>query len=68
MAWDYDKAEYDKQAAADPVWHLERRILFGLGGERLDRDTVKRHLNELKIPRERRMLLELLLYGNISLD
>ncbi|MEK7560777.1 MAG: hypothetical protein AAB539_02360 [Patescibacteria group bacterium] len=66
MAWDYKEEEYNKQAAADPVWKLERLILYGLRGQRLDRDLVKRHLNELKIPPERRMLLELLLYGVIS--
>ena len=64
--WDYSKEEYEKQTAADPVWHLERLVNYGLNGEKLERETVKKYLPELKIPPQRRALLELLLYGTIS--
>lgn len=62
MAWDYAKEEYNKQAKADPVWHLERLINYGLGEERIDRKLLEKHLHELKIPDDRRIFLELLLW------
>lgn len=63
MIWDYGKTEYQKQAAADPVWHLERLINYGLGEEKLDRKLLEKHLFELRIPEDRRVFLELLLWN-----
>ncbi|MDO8512315.1 MAG: hypothetical protein Q7S57_03510 [bacterium] len=63
MTWDYDKNEYEKQATADPVWHLERLINYGLNGEKINRELLKKHLPELKIPQNRRDFLELLLWN-----
>lgn len=62
MPWDYDKIEYEKQAQSDPVWHLERLINYGLGAEKLNRETLKRYLPMLKIPENRREFLNLILY------
>lgn len=66
MPWDYTKTEYDKQAAADPKWHLERLINYGLNGEKLNRRLLERYLPELKIPANRREFLELILWGKTS--
>jgi hypothetical protein len=66
MPWDYTKEEYQKQAAADERWHLERLINYGLGGEKLPRDALERHLTDLNIPEERRAFLALLLWGRNS--
>lgn len=63
MIWDYGKIEYQKQAAADPVWHLERLINYGLGEEKLDRELLKRYLLKLRISEDRRVFLELLLWN-----
>lgn len=63
MTWDYDKTEYDKQAQATPKWHLERLINYGLGGEKLDRELLKKYLAELNIPEDRRAFLELLIWN-----
>ena len=63
MAWDYQKEAYQKQAAADPIWHLERLINLGLGEERLDRALLAKHLPALHIPDDRRAFLELLLWN-----
>lgn len=62
MTWDYTKTEYQKQAKADPVWHLERLINYGLGDEKLDPELVKQYLPQLRISRNRRAFLELLLW------
>ncbi len=61
--WDYTKTEYEKQAAANPKWHLERLLLYGMNGEKLDRELLTRYLAELKIPDNTRAFLELLLWG-----
>lgn len=63
MTWDYTKEEYEKQAAADPVWRLERLINYGLNGEKINRELLKKYLPELKIPQNRRDFLELLLWN-----
>lgn len=62
MVWDYDKTEYDKQAAATPVWHIERLINYGLNGEKLNRELVKKYLPQLRISDDCRAFLELLLW------
>jgi len=61
--WDYTKNEYEKQAAADPIWKLERLINYGLGEEKIDRELLKQFLSKLRIPENRRDFLELLLWN-----
>lgn len=63
MPWDYTEEEYRKQAAADPIWRLERMINYGFGEEKIDRALLKRYLPQLKIPEDRRKFLELLLWN-----
>lgn len=63
MTWDYDTTEYKKQAKADPKWHLERLINYGLGDEKIDTKMLAKHLKDLKIPDERRAFLELLIWN-----
>ncbi len=63
MVWDYTHDEYEKQARADPRWHLERLIHYGLGEEKLDAELLKKFLPELRIPEDRRTFLELLIWN-----
>lgn len=63
MTWDYQKEEYQKQIIADPVWHLERLINYGLEGKKLNEKLLKKYLPQLKIPEERRAFLELILWN-----
>lgn len=63
MAWDYTTTEYEKQAQADPVWHLERLINHGLGNAKLNPELLKKYLPTLHIPEDRRAALELLLWN-----
>lgn len=63
MSWDYTKAEYQKQSKADPVWHLERLINYGLQEEKLDKKLLKKYFSQLNIPETRRTFLELLLWN-----
>jgi hypothetical protein len=62
MTWDYDPIEYEKQAAADERWHLERLIRYGLGKEKIKREVLEKYIHELDIPEDRRTFLELLLW------
>jgi len=61
MTWDYTKEEYKKQAQADPLWHLERLVNYGLNGERIDKELLKKYLPVMKISPDRRAFLELFL-------
>lgn len=61
--WDYTKTEYEKQAAADPIWKLERLINYGLGEEKIDKEILKKFLPKLRIPENRRVFFELLLWN-----
>jgi len=63
MTWDYNQTEYQKQAKADPKWHLERLINYNLNGEKLDRKLLEKYLAELNIPDDKRAFLELLLWN-----
>lgn len=63
MQWEYTPENYKKQAQADPKWHLERLINYGLNGEKLDRALLEQYLPELNIPENRRTFLELLLWN-----
>lgn len=63
MPWDYAKIAYQKQADADARWRLERLINYGLGGEKLDPEALKKYLPQLDIPEDRRAFLELLLWN-----
>jgi len=62
MTWDYTTTEYQKQAQADPKWHLERLINYGLGEEKIDKEMLAKYIQELDIPEEKRAFLELLLW------
>lgn len=63
MIWDYTKTEYQKQADADPAWHLEHLIQRGPEGEKIDRELLKKYFPKLRIPENRRVFLELLLWN-----
>ena len=63
MTWDYNTTEYQKQAKADPKWHLERLINYGLGEEKIDKETLEKYLKDLNIPDEKRAFLELLIWN-----
>ncbi|MEK7181121.1 MAG: hypothetical protein AAB738_02175 [Patescibacteria group bacterium] len=62
MTWDYAQTEYEKQAKADPRWHLER-LINGQTKGKIDRRLLEKYLPELKISEDRRAFLELLLWN-----
>lgn len=61
--WDYTKTEYEKQAKADPVWHLNKVLNAQGPFQKLDPELLKRYWHQLKMPDDRRAFLELLLWN-----
>lgn len=61
--WDYDKKNQQTQAAADPIWKLERLINYGTEGKKINQAELEKYLPQLNIPHERRAFLELLLWN-----
>jgi hypothetical protein len=63
MTWDYTDHAFAKQAQADNLWFLERKINYEEDGVRLDRYLVKTHFDRLRIPDDRKAFLALLLWN-----
>ncbi|MBI2635953.1 hypothetical protein HYW84_01370 [Candidatus Peregrinibacteria bacterium] len=58
--WDYDRRTLTDDEVGQR-WKLERMILYGLGGEKIDADLLRKHLPYLNIPEDRRCFLTLIL-------
>ena len=64
MTWDYDDKNYQQQAAADSKWLLQRMLTGeGLKGRKIARAALEIYLPEIKLPENRRVFLELLLWN-----
>ncbi len=61
--WSIDEEKFKKE---DPekykIWRLEQMINFGLGGEKLDINELKKYLSKLSIDKPVRKYLEFLLW------
>lgn len=58
--WDYDRRTLTDDEAGQR-WKLERQIVYGLGGERINAALLRKHLPYLNIPEDRRYFLTLIL-------
>jgi hypothetical protein len=63
MTWDYTTEQFAAQAKADPVWYLERLVNYGVPGHKINAALLAEHIDELKIPENRRAFLKLLLWN-----
>jgi len=63
MTWDYTEEQAKKQAKHDPLWHFERILTYGLNGELIKRTDLAQYLDKIKLPKERKAFLELLVWG-----
>lgn len=66
MPWDYGKKEYEKQKKNDPLWHLERLVNYGLENEKINKQFLEKHLDDINVPENRRDFLKLILHGTKS--
>ncbi len=64
--WSTDTTLLKKNPEKFVIWHLEQLINYGLDGEKLDRDELKKYLADLDIEPNTKKFLTLLLYGRPS--
>ena len=60
--WSTDTKELEKDPDAYAIWKLEQAINFGLNGERLNEDELRKYWSKLAIDPTRKKFLELLLF------
>lgn len=59
--WSTDEKELKKDPEKYAIWRLEQMVNFGLDGERIDREELKKYWLKLNLDPHRRKLLELFL-------
>jgi len=59
--WSVDTKELEKDREKFTLWKLEQLINFGLNGEKISEEKLKKYWEELKIDPDRRRFLKLLL-------
>lgn len=60
--WSTDTKLLKNNHAAFNAWKLEQAINFGLNGDKLDKNLLKRYWKKIKIDPARRKFLHLLLW------
>ncbi len=63
--WNTDLKSF-KSTEEATVWKLNQLINFGLGGDKLDLNLVKKYWGKLYIDANRRKFLSLLIWGKTS--
>ena len=64
--WNTDTTKWDKKSESYIVWHLEQLINFGLNGEKLDFNLVKKYWKKLDLDIYRKKFLQLLIWPKQS--
>lgn len=64
--WNVDTAKLKKNPEKHTIWKLEQSINFGLNGERLRTDLLKKYWTKLSIDPQRKKLLETWLWPKQS--
>jgi len=62
--WSVDEAKLKQHPEEYAKWRLEQLINFGLDGEKLTRDELRRYLPDLNIDPHKRRYLEFLMENN----
>jgi len=58
--WDYPQKDDMKK---DDKWFLQWLLMYGFGGEKVDKDILKKYFREINIPENTRAFFELLLWN-----
>lgn len=62
--WSVDEEKMKQSPEAYEIWRLEQLVNFGLDGEKLKKDLLKKHWSKIFIEDPyRRALLEMILWG-----
>lgn len=64
--WSVDLKKLGNASDEAKIWRLEQVINFGLNGQKLDRSTVKRFWQRLRLDPQRKRFLKLLLWPKKS--
>ena len=64
--WSVDLAKLNKKPEKAVIWKIEQCINFGLNGEKLDKELIKRHWKKLHIDPARKKFLRFLLWPRKS--
>lgn len=57
--WNINTAKLEKNPEKYTIWRLEQNINFGLNGQKLKTDELKRYWTKLTLDPKRRKLLEM---------
>jgi hypothetical protein len=60
--WSVDLKKLKKNRNEYSIWKLEQMINFGLGGEKIDLNLLKKYWTKLKLDPLRRQFLQFLLW------
>jgi len=60
--WSVDLAELEKNPQKAAIWKLEQSINFGLNNEKLNKETLKRYWEKLRLDPARKKFLKFLLW------
>jgi len=62
--WSVDEEKLKKDPEAYEIWKLEQLINYGLGGEKIKKETLKKYWDKLYIEDPyRKAFLEIILWG-----
>lgn len=61
--WSVDEKKLIKNQQQYTIWKLEQMVNFGLNGEKIKIQEIKRHFSKLNIDPHRRKFLKYILYG-----
>lgn len=64
--WNTDTSKWDKKSDSYQIWYLEHLINYGLNGEKLDLDLVKKYWGDLDLDPSRKKFLEMLIWPKRS--
>lgn len=64
--WNVDLSSVNKKTQEYRIWYLNQLINFGLNGEKLDLNEVKRNWNELSLDPKRKVFLRFLIWNKRS--
>ena len=62
--WSVDEKKLQKKQKEYAVWKLEQLVNFGLNGEKISKQELQNHWNELQIDAHRKNFLGILLHGS----
>lgn len=61
--WDYKLPKnWKPKTEQEQTWYLERLVNYGLGGDKLNRNQLKKYFNKIRMTDNTKAFLELLLW------